>query len=64
MGNSKKCDHIAEIMCRTTFGQGDSSTEVWVQCRICEKKTTSLWQYGWPADKSLMRKSLTQFQEK
>lgn len=64
MSQPQKCTHhLPQIMCKTIFGQGDSSTEIWVECRNCNKKTESIWQYGWPADKSLMRKSLTQFQE-
>jgi|GEM_PF-3897725 hypothetical protein len=64
MPPTKKCNHIPEIFCKTIFGSKDSVTEIWCQCQLCTKKTEVLSHYGWPADKSFMRKTLNQFQGK
>lgn len=49
--------HIPVIMTRTTFGHGDSSTEVWAECRDCKAKSQVEWYYGFPATHDNIRKS-------
>lgn len=53
-----KCDSYSYvIMAKTEFGQGDSTTEVYCECRDCGHRSPKESQWDFPATYDLMRKA-------
>lgn len=54
--------HRVEIITKTTFGHGDSQTEIKAICKDCKAESKIIVQLFWPATHENMRKALTDLQ--